>query len=95
MSDNLPQRNQPRPGPETRVNHDGRDAFWAERHGSGTEPTVRRARKKWQCLACGECGFVEFAYGENPRTVAQRLGHRCQPESIAFYTAGAHRPLRD
>jgi hypothetical protein len=71
----------------------GRDSFWEARHFA--EPRPRVAQRKWQCLACGECGFVETTYSEETIAVARRIGHRCQPESIALYSPGAHRPLRD
>lgn len=79
------------PSESTPVNFCGRDSFWASRHFA--EVQTRTARKKWQCQACGECGFAETSYGEKIIDVARRLGHRCQPESITFYSPGASVPL--
>lgn len=72
----------------------GRDSFWTELHRAEAPDEPRKARKKWQCLACGECGFVEMADGEDRLEVARRIGHGCQPESIAIYEPGANAPLK-
>jgi hypothetical protein len=90
MSDTAANQRQPRA-----VVHDGRDWLWAQLHQPDSPAPVRHARKKWQCLACGECGFVEMDEGEDPLLVARRIGHHCQPESIAFYHPGAHQALTD
>jgi hypothetical protein len=76
------------------VQFSGRDSFWEERHRADAA-RPRRARKKWQCLACGECGFVETVFGEDRNEIVRRIRHGCQPECIAFYSPGAHVPLKD
>jgi hypothetical protein len=76
MSANRPHRNARPPGGPAPVNFNGRDSFWAERHGVRTTEGGRTAHKKWQCLACGQCGFVEAAYGEESGTAASRRASR-------------------
>lgn len=95
MSADPSNRNPNQPGGSAPVNVCGRDSFWADRHGTGPADHMRKAHKKWQCLACGECGFVETAYGEDRLEAIRRIGHGCQVESIAFYSPGAHRPLQE
>lgn len=77
------------------VNFRRRESFWEERHAVAPVERVRKAHKKWQCLACGKCGFVEMSYGEERLKVIHRIGHGCKPENIAFYYPGTHRPLTD
>jgi hypothetical protein len=76
-----------------RVCFSGRDSFWADRHVAEPEERVLKARKKWQCQACGECGFVETVFGEERLVVVRRTGHGCPPERISLFAPGAHRPL--
>lgn len=72
----------------------GRDSFWTERHAVAAPGKPRLVCKKWQCLACGECGFVEAVFGEDRAATLRRIVHGCQPECIAFYSPGAHVPLK-
>ena len=95
MSANRPNRNADPPRTSALVVRFGRDSFWAERHSVEPREDARRAHKKWQCLACGECGFVEMVHGEERLEVIRRVVHGCQPESIVFYSPGAHRPLTE
>jgi hypothetical protein len=95
MNADRPNRNTAPPRASAPVDFCGRDSFRAERHGTDAGEHRRKAHKKWQCLACGECGFVECAYGEDRLEVLSRIRHGCQPESIVFYSPGAHQPLRD
>ncbi|MBI3881802.1 MAG: hypothetical protein HY301_17280 [Verrucomicrobia bacterium] len=95
MSTSQPNRNDRPSRTPAPVDVGSRDSFWSERHEAGAAEHLRKAHKKWQCLACGECGFVEAAYGEDRLEVTRRIAHGCQPESIAFYSPGAHRPLME